>query len=514
MIAVCSRRRIASRLVLLAALACVLPAAAATRRFAVIVANNRGAEGQPTLQFAEADAEKLALVLTELGGVAAADLSLLRGIAPSGVRGALGSVAEKVRQVHAAGADRAIVIFYYSGHSDGESLELGQDRLGFAELRTLLSSTGADIRVVLLDSCRSGALLALKGGQPAPAFQIRLSDEIASSGEALISSSASDEMALESREIKGSFFTHHLVSGLRGAADTSGDGRVTLAEAYEYVFKRTVTATAATTIGPQHPGYTYRLSGEGELVLTDLNVRTARLTIPTGLDRALIIDRRSERVLAEVGPGGASSLALPSGDYLVRATVGRSAMAATLHLRDGEQRTVSAAELSPAAVERATGKGFLQPEIAIWSLSVGASDGVADGMGMQLALRGSRQRGAFELAVHGVFPHPIGQRRRRPARRARSRCGRHLSVSPAGLRGVVHCRRGRDPGLLLGAYWRASRSDSLRPPPGRGAATGQRDRPASAPFRVHRTVDMALKEARFAQIGSAQGCKPRTSTEP
>jgi hypothetical protein len=398
-IAACSRRRIASGLVLLAALACVLPAAAATRRFAVIVANNRGAEGQPTLQFAEADAEKLALVLTELGGVAAADLTLLRGIAPSGVRGALGSVAEKVRQVHAAGADRAIVIFYYSGHSDGESLELGQDRLGFAELRTLLSSTGADIRVVLLDSCRSGALLALKGGQPAPAFQIRLSDEIASSGEALISSSASDEMALESREIKGSFFTHHLVSGLRGAADTSGDGRVTLAEAYEYVFKRTVTATAATTIGPQHPGYTYRLSGEGELVLTDLNVRTARLTIPTGLDRALIIDRRSERVLAEVGPGGASSLALPSGDYLVRATVGRSAMAATLHLRDGEQRTVSAAELSPAAVERATGKGFLQPEIAIWSLSVGASDGVADGMGMQLALRGSRQRGAFELAV-------------------------------------------------------------------------------------------------------------------
>src|SRR5258706_339840 len=143
-----------------------------------------------------------------------------------------------------------------------------------------------------------------------------------STGEALISSSASDEMALESREIKGSFFTHHLVSGLRGAADTSGDGRVTLAEAYEYVFKRTVTATAATTIGPQHPGYTYRLSGEGELVLTDLNVRTARLTIPTGLDRVLIIDRRSERVLAEVGPGGASSLALPSGDFLVRATVG------------------------------------------------------------------------------------------------------------------------------------------------------------------------------------------------
>jgi len=391
--------RAARGLVLLAAITWSVPAWGATRRFAVVVAHNRGAEGQPALQFAEADAEKLARVLTELGGVAAADLTLLRGVAPANVRAALGFVADKVRQVHAAGADRAIVIFYYSGHSDGESLELGEDRLGFAELRTLLSSTGADIRVVLLDSCRSGALLALKGGQPAPAFQIRLSDEIASSGEALISSSASDEMALESREIKGSFFTHHLVSGLRGAADSSGDGRVTLAEAYEYVFKRTVTATAATTIGPQHPGYTYRLSGEGELVLTDLNVRTARLSIPTGLDRTLIIDGRGERVLAEVGPGGAPSLALPAGEYLVRATVGSVGMAATLHLRDGEQRTLSPAELQPAAVEHASGKGSPRGEVPIWTLAFGVSDGIANSVRFQPALRASRQQGAFDVAV-------------------------------------------------------------------------------------------------------------------
>jgi len=394
-----NRGRSAIGLTLVAMILCAGPVQAATRRFAVVVAHNRGAEGQPALQFAEADAEKLSHVLTELGGVAAADLTLLPGAAPAAVRTALASVSGKVREVHAAPADRAIVIFYYSGHSDGESLELGNERLAFAELRTLLASTGADVRVVLLDSCRSGALLALKGGQPAPGFQIRLSDEISSSGEALISSSASDEMALESREIKGSFFTHHLVSGLRGAADTSGDGRVTLAEAYDYVFKRTVTATAATTIGPQHPGYTYRLSGEGDLVLTDLSVRTAKLTIPTGLDRALIIDRRGDRVLAEVGPGGAPGLALPAGDYLIRATVGKSAMATTLHLKDGEQRAVSPAELLPAPVEHATGKGSTGADRTTWSLAAGISEGVADGARLQPSLRISRQDGARDLAV-------------------------------------------------------------------------------------------------------------------
>lgn len=385
-------------LVLAAALA-ASASRAATRRFAVVAGHNVGSDDETTLQFAEADAEKLARVLTELGGVAAADLTLLRGPSAKDVRAALAAVTGKVRALHSAAPDRAILIFYYSGHSDGEALELGDDRLPYAELRALLSSTGADVRVVLLDSCRSGALLALKGGQPAPAFQIRLSDEIASSGEAMISSSASDEVALESREIRGSFFTHHLVSGLRGAADSSGDGRVTLAEAYDYVFKRTVSATAATTVGPQHPGYTYRLSGEGELVLTDLNVRTAKLTIPTGFDRALIIDRKAGRVLAEVGPGGAANLALPSGNYLIRATVGQTAAVASVHLREGEERLLSPAELTPSPLERASWKGGFEGPDQSWFVGAGVTRGLSDGARVQPALRVSREAGPLGIGL-------------------------------------------------------------------------------------------------------------------
>jgi hypothetical protein len=380
-------------------LLCAAPSSAATRRFAVVAGHNRGADGEAVLRFAEADAEKLALVFTELGGVAGADLTLLRGPSAQDLRAALTNVAGRVRDLHAAPGERAIVIFYYSGHSDGEALELGNDRLMFSELRSMLSATGADVRVVLLDSCRSGALLALKGGQPGPGFQIRLSDEIASTGEAMISSSASDEMALESREIRGSFFTHHLVSGLRGAADTSGDGRVTLAEAYDYVFKHTVSATSATTIGPQHPGYTYRLSGEGDLVLTDLSVRTAMLSVPSGFDRALILDKRAERVLAEVGPAGAASLALPSGDYLVRATIGQTVKAAAFHLRDGERRTLSPAELSPLALDPVTWKGGRPAPEALWTLEAGAARGVSYGARLQPALRLSRASGTLGFAA-------------------------------------------------------------------------------------------------------------------
>ena len=62
---------------------CILAGAAtshaSTRRLAVIVGNNEGNASTAPLHFAETDAAKLAQVLGELGGVAPADLFMLRG---------------------------------------------------------------------------------------------------------------------------------------------------------------------------------------------------------------------------------------------------------------------------------------------------------------------------------------------------------------------------------------------------------------------------------------------------
>ena len=44
--------------------------------------------------------------------------------------------------------------------------------------------------------------------------------------------STSSDASQESDEIGGSYFTHYLVSGMRGAADANGDQLVTLAEVY------------------------------------------------------------------------------------------------------------------------------------------------------------------------------------------------------------------------------------------------------------------------------------------
>jgi Caspase domain len=294
-------------------------ARAEIRRLAVVVGNNEGSGRSPALRYAEHDAERMAEVLVDLGGLGRGDVELLRGAPVEALRASLERVSARVHELQAGPRTRVVLLFYFSGHSDGEALELGHHLLRFSEVRRWLEATGAAVRLVILDSCRSGGLLAVKGGTLGPAFDVRLADNMASTGEAVITSSAAREAALESSEIGGSFFSHHLISGLRGAADTSGDGLVTLSEAYQYAFARTVNATADTTIGPQHPGYDYRLSGRGELVLTRLAEATAVLEMPGGFDRLLVIDRGRREVVVEVGSGAARRLAVRPGDYAVRA---------------------------------------------------------------------------------------------------------------------------------------------------------------------------------------------------
>jgi hypothetical protein len=375
-------------------------ARAEIRRIAVVVGSNRGDASHAPLRYAEQDASKFATVLTELGGLAAADVMLLRGPTPAEVRGALDEATRRAASWRAQKRGQVVLVFYFSGHSDGMMLELGHQGLPFAELRKRVGDVGADVRLVVLDSCRSGALLALKGGTLGQSFDIRMTDDLASTGEAMITSSAADEAALESSEIEGSFFSHHLISGLRGAADLSGDGIVTLAEAYHYAFARTLRSTSETTVGPQHPGYDYRLTGRGDLVLTQLQKPSAVLDLPAGFDRLLLVSVPREQVLAELGPRSGHRIAVPSGTYKLRAWKGTQTFAARVNVAKGQALYVAAAELLPVLAGPAVTKGDVavdgvavhaapardERDQHLWSLVVGL--GLMDGVAKDALLGG------------------------------------------------------------------------------------------------------------------------------
>jgi len=387
-----------TRLVLALLVLTLGAAHAETRRVAVVIGNNTGNGGLAPLRYAELDAAKIGRVLTELGGVAQKDLFLVQGKGLPALEDALRRASAAIAE-HRRRGDRVIAIFYYSGHSDGIALELGAQRFTFADLRRWLKDTGADVRLALVDSCKSGALVAIKGGSLGPAFSIRLTDDVSATGEALLTSSAADENALESREIGGSFFTHHLVSALRGAADVSGDGRVTLDEAYRYAYKHTISTSGATLAGPQHPTYDYRLTGQGELVLTELAKPTSSIALPAGFERALVIDAARDQVIAELGRGEPVRVAVVPGRYTVRAWTKERAVEGTFALAAGERRTIAWTELTKTVALGARAKGHADVEARPYAMSfaLGGRAGIADELdvlaGVRAGVRGGALRG-------------------------------------------------------------------------------------------------------------------------
>jgi hypothetical protein len=266
-------------LTLTAALATASAHADTLHRFALIAGNDTGGADTRPLSYARDDARKMHELLTRLGGVAPADAKLLLDHDAKDFLAALTDLEQKALAAQARG-ERTALFVYYSGHAKDGALRLGGSRLAFDALKRRLADAAVDIRIAILDSCRSGTLTRTKGARRAPAFDVESGAARDARGVVILTSSSADEDSQESDALGGSYFSHHLASGLLGDADRSGDGRVTLFEAYSHAYARTVADTADSSAGAQHPTFSYDLAGNGDLVLTDLRASAEGLVVP------------------------------------------------------------------------------------------------------------------------------------------------------------------------------------------------------------------------------------------
>jgi hypothetical protein len=344
---------LAAAAAVLAALAAPAPAAAAGR-FAIIAGNNVGDATRPRLWFAEKDAERFLGTLTEIGDFAPEDVVLLRGRGPSELEAAVRALDPRIRAARDAG-QRTLLVVYYSGHAGAAGLELGAEKLGYEALRAVVSASPADAKVAIVDACEAGLLTQVKGASVVPALAFAIPSDDLVSGTAFIASTAVGEQAQESAALGGSFFTHHLEIALRGAGDADGDGRVTLGEAFRYTSGRTAAGTAGTQVGPQHPTYEFKMSGRGDVVLSDLRRAQARLLVPPD-PGALLVLKGPTGLLAEV-PGAATevTLALPAGPYVVERRSPKGRARGEVTLENG--RTTALPLLEPTRYELARAKG-------------------------------------------------------------------------------------------------------------------------------------------------------------
>lgn len=342
---------------LLASLVVTRPAVADVVRYAVIVGENQGDRSEPPLRFAETDAERVAEVLAELGDVPAENQVLLRGKGAGAARRALITVNDRIRTTRRDG-DETVLVVYYSGHADASSLHFGSDRFELRELEALVRGSPADVRILVIDACRSGALTRVKGGRAAP--PVALDQRLLGEGLVFLTASAAGEDAQESDELGGSFFTHYFVSGLLGAADADRDGEIALGEAFRFTREQTILASSRTLAGTQHPTFRYELRGRGDVVLTRPGVarRRATLGFPAHLTWLVVRDGPRGHVVAEVGASARQpTLSLRPGRYFVRGR-GRDALyEGSVRLEADRSHAIRLASLDRIAYARLVRKG-------------------------------------------------------------------------------------------------------------------------------------------------------------
>ena len=285
--------------------------------YALVVGSNAPGPGQLELHFAEDDARRVAATLTEIGGYPAGSVDVLVHPTPDALRGRLDELTRRVAAAAAAGK-QVRVLFYYSGHARSTAIDLGPAALPLDELRRRLLAVPATLKVVVLDACQSGAFSRVKGATPAADFSFNSRQHLDASGVAVLASSSGSELSQESEHLRSSYFTHHLLVGLRGAGDTNRDGAVSVDEAYRYAYHQTLVATAATAVGGQHVSLEVDLKGHGEVPLSYPRPATSSIELPAALaGHALVQDRQAKAVVAEVQKvsGKAVRIAVAPGDY-------------------------------------------------------------------------------------------------------------------------------------------------------------------------------------------------------
>jgi len=322
------------------------------RRVAIVVGANEPPPGHQPLRFAHADAKRMSEVLRRVGDFA--DVRVLLDPHPRELLALLQEIDEQARAAGGGG----LVLFYYSGHSDGRSLFPHGETLAITDVRERLARMNARIRVGILDTCRGGEWTSTKGLSVGPPLDPIDLLNVATEGTALIASSAGLENAHEADAVKGSFFTHHFTAGLLGAADIGRDGDITLQEAFDYAKERTVRDTAMLAPTPQHPSFDIDMRGRQDIVLASTRGSASALEIlaPRALLQVVHLD--SGLVIAEAPPSTSTlRLAVAPGQYLVRRSEGTRVWAKQVAVRSGETIKVAEGDLQLSGTPAIAVKG-------------------------------------------------------------------------------------------------------------------------------------------------------------
>lgn len=427
---------------------CAPAPAQADLRVAIVVGHDLGLEGEEPLDYAEADARRFHQLLLEVGEVRPDRAYLVAGGDADVVRRALAEATGRLLELRDRGPSSLIV--YISAHADEESVHLGGTRLPIAELRAAMARTNADLRLAILDGCRTAVRVKSKGGVPVADVAVTFDRSARVEGDLFIRSASDGEPAQEWTYLRGGLFTHHLLVGLRGVADLDADDRVTLAEAYGYAYRKTVASAVTARGGAQHPSFDFDVRGFGEWVFSRPRQLGATLVLGPELSGPAWIANRNNELVAELSKasGESTRVALSPGWYRVVMPSGAFAEVADINLGWGGQRFLAADDFVRTPLSKARLRGQDPIVLRPWTVALGygLARGPVAGLDLEhrIEARVSRSFGNLYLRLglgggQGGFQNDVAQVHQLSARVSLG-AGYALPLSWLTLRGAVVLR--------------------------------------------------------------------------
>ena len=347
-------KKLLSFLLFVAAFSFARGALAEPIRILVAAGSKTGLPAERTLKFADNDATRVRDVLVSLGGVRAEHAFLLAEPNRTQLFAAIDK-AKVEAQKHKS--DEVTLVFYFSGHGDREALHLGTDRVPMGDLSAKLAEVPAALRIAVTDACRATRDKGFTADEP---FAISASLIPNASGQVWLHASSDGEAAQESDELQGAIFTHAWLNGLRGAADSNGDARVTLDESFSFAHSQTMIRSAKSSGVLQKPEAVVNLHESGPVVLTQTVARMATLSLPMAKDtHFLVYSAGAKSVLSELwsSPERRLSLRLPPGRYVIHRRLAGAGGLATIAVGEGEERKVEDKDFTAGSLELLAKKG-------------------------------------------------------------------------------------------------------------------------------------------------------------
>jgi len=223
----------------------------------------------PEVKYASKDAETIRKYLETVGGIPSQNIKFLSD--DTATKADIESSIEEWLPKRVKSTSKVFV--YYSGHGtpdprtnesflvpyEGEPGSV-KKLYPLKKMYSSLSSLPAKQMVVMLDSCFSGS--GERSIFPEGARPVSLSVEnpiLAGNKMIVLAASKGDEISSDYDAAGHGLFTYYLLKGMKGDADTNGDGKVDIAELYMFVKDR-VSETALNTLDREQnpvllPGY-------------------------------------------------------------------------------------------------------------------------------------------------------------------------------------------------------------------------------------------------------------------